>query len=91
MNTMIEIVLEFILLGAIDAIPSKRAPIVLRVLLAIILLTIYVGLVLLLLTAGIQSKNAMLVFVACIVFLLITILIFPKLKRIKKQRYLRRN
>lgn len=85
MNTFIEIVLEFILLGTIDIIPSKRVPIIVRVLLATILLTVYIGLVLLLFIAGIQSKNAMLIAVAGIVFILVSALIFPKLKRIKNK------
>lgn len=85
MNTFIEIVLEFILLGTIDIIPSKRVPIIVRVLLATILLTVYIGLVLLLFIAGVQSKNAMLISVAGIVFILVAALIFPKLKRIKSK------
>jgi len=57
MSTVIEIILEFILLDTIDAIPSKRVPLIARVLLAIILLTVYIGLVLLLFIAGVQSKK----------------------------------
>lgn len=85
MNTIIEIVLEFILLGTIDTIPSKRVPFIIRMLLAVILLTVYVGLVLLLFIAGVQSKNVMLVVVAGVVLFLAAALIFPKLKRIKNK------
>ena len=86
MSTVIEIILEFILLDTIDAIPSKRVPLIARVLLAIILLTVYIGLVLLLFIAGVQSKkNAALVAVAGIVLFLGAALIFPKLKRIKSK------
>lgn len=85
MNTMIEIILEFIFLGTIDAIPSKRVPFIVRVLLATILLSVYMGLVLLLFIAGFQSKNVMLVVVAGVVLFLAAALIFPKLKRIKSK------
>lgn len=85
MSIVIEIILEVILLGTIDAIPSKRVPLIVRVRLAIILLTAYIGLALLMFIAGVQSKNTMLVAVAGIVLFLVAALIFPKLKRIKSK------
>lgn len=86
MNAIVEIILEFILLGTIDTISSKKVPIIARVLLAIILLTFYIGLVLLLCIAGICSKNLMLIVVAGIVLFAVAALVFPKLKQLKRKQ-----
>lgn len=85
MNMIVEVALEFILLGTIDAIPSKKIPMFLRVLLATILLTVYIGLTLLLFVAGIQSKDLKLIFVAGLILFLVAVLILPKVKHIRSK------
>ena len=82
---IIEIVLEFIFLGTIDAMSSKRVPMILRVLVATVLLAIYLGLFTLLLVVGINTKSAMLIVVAFVVLILIAVLVIPKIRQIKKQ------
>ncbi len=82
---IIEIILEFIFLGTIDAMSSKRVPMILRVLVATVLLAIYLGLFTLLLVVGINTGSAMLIVVAFVVLILIAVLVIPKIRQIKKQ------
>ena len=82
---IIEIILEFIFLGTIDAMSSKRVPMILRVLVATVLLAIYLGLFTLLLVVGINTRSAMLTVVAFVVLILIAVLVIPKIRQIKKQ------
>lgn len=82
---IIEIILEFIFLGTIDAMSSKRIPLILRVLVATVLLALYLGLFALLLVIGINTGSAPLVVIAFVVLLLIAVLVIPKIKQIKKR------
>ena len=82
---IIEIILEFIFLGTIDAMSSKRVPLILRVLVATVLLVLYLGLFALLLVVGINTGSATLIVVAFVVLLLIAVLVIPKIKQIKKR------
>ena len=82
---IIEIILEFILLGTIDVMPSKRVPTILRVLVATVLLAIYLGLFALLLVVGIDTGSATLIVIAFVVLILIAFLVIPKIKQIKKR------
>jgi len=82
---IIEIILEFIFLGTIDAMSSKRIPLILRVLVATVLLALYLGLFALLLVVGINTGSATLIVIAFVVLLLIAVLVIPKIKQIKKQ------
>lgn len=82
---IIEIILEFIFLGTIDAMSSKRVPLILRVLVATVLLALYLGLFALLLAVGINTGSATLIVVAFVVLLLIAVLVIPKIKQIKKR------
>ena len=86
MNTILEILLECVLVGTVEVLPSKKVPMVMRVLLAVVLLTLYIGLFALLLTIGIKSGNTMLIVVACIVLIIIAVWVFPKVKKIKKRQ-----
>lgn len=82
---IIEIILEFIFLGTIDAMSSKRIPLILRVLVATVLLALYLGLFALLLVVGINTGSATLIVIAFVVLLLIAVLVIPKIKQIKKR------
>ena len=82
---IIEIILEFIFLGSIDAMSSKQVPLILRVLVATVLLALNLGLFALLLVVGINTGSATLIVVAFVVLLLIAILVIPKIKQIKKR------
>ena len=82
---IIEIILEFIFLGTIDAMSSKRIPLILRVIVATVLLALYLGLFALLLVVGINTGSATLIVIAFVVLLLIAVLVIPKIKQIKKR------
>ena len=82
---IIEIILEFIFLGTIDAMSSKRIPLILRVLVATVLLALYLGLFALLLVVGINTGSATLIVIAFVVLLLIAVLVIPKIKQIMKR------
>ena len=86
MNTILEILLECILVGTAEVLPSKKVSMVMRVLLAVVLLTLYIGLFVLLLTIGIKTGNTVLIAVACMVLIIIAVWIFPKVKKIKKRQ-----
>lgn len=81
----IEFVLEFIFLGTIDSISSKRVPMILRVFGATILVAIYFGLFNLLLIVGINTGNAILIMVAFVVLILVAVIVMSKIRQIKKQ------
>lgn len=82
---IIEIILEVIFLGSIDAMSSKRVPMILRVFAATVLLAIYFGLFTLLLVVGINTGSTMLIVVAFVVLILSAVLVIPKIRQIKKQ------
>lgn len=82
---IIEIILEIIFLGSIDAMSTKQVPVVLRVFAATVLLAIYFGLFALLLVVGINTGSTMLIVVAFVVLILSAVLVIPKIRQIKKQ------
>lgn len=82
---IIEIILEIIFLGSIDAMSTKQVPVVLRVFAATVLLAIYFGLFALLLVVGINTGSTMFIVVAFVVLILSAVLVIPKIRQIKKQ------
>ena len=85
MFSIIEIILEIILLGTIGTTSSKRVPMILRVLVATVLLAIYFGLFALLFVVGINTGSVLLIVIAFVVLILIAILVIPKSRQIKNR------
>lgn len=61
MEIIFEIIFEIIVDGSLNAVSDKKIPLILRILSAIVLLTVYGGLVGLCLFWGIQNKSAILI------------------------------
>lgn len=64
MELIFEIVFEFIVQGSLDAVQDQKVPVIVRILSALILLTVYGGLTALFLSLGIRNKSILLIIIA---------------------------
>ena len=64
MELIFEIVFEFIVQGSLDAVQDQKVPVIVRILSALILLTVYGGLTALFLCLGIRNKSILLIIIA---------------------------
>ena len=63
MELIFEIIFEFIVQGSLDAVQDQKVPVIVRILSALILLTVYGGLTALFLSLGIRNKSILLIII----------------------------
>lgn len=80
---MLDIILEIILNGAIEAVGSKKVPIAFRVTLALILLVFIYGVCGLLIYVGVEASNVALDALGVLLIVVFTVLIILKVKKLK--------
>ena len=85
MPNIFAMILEVVLGGGIETAASEKAPLAVRVVSAILLLTICLGLFTLLLVIGMKSDSIMLVVTAFIVLLSTITLVLLKIRQIRDQ------
>ena len=83
MEIIMEIILDLILEGSVEAASSKKVPLPVRILASVILLAVYGGLIGFLVYIGIHEKK-WLVLVLAAVILIITVLAFCRVYKRRK-------
>ena len=69
MEHVFEIIFDFIVSGAVEGVFERKVPVVIRIIFAAILLTIYLGFSGLLIAAGIRENEKALLILGIIIFL----------------------
>ena len=82
---MLDIIFELILNGAIEAVGSKKVPIVFRIALALVLLIFIYGVCGLLTYVGIETGNTALAVLGVLLLVIFTVLIISKVKNHKQK------
>lgn len=83
MDDLLTLVLEIILEGAAGAAASKKVPLFIRIVLAAVLLTIWLGLCFLLFKAGMDTGRYALVVLSAVIFIVYIVIIAGKIKTMK--------
>ena len=86
MEHMFEIVFEFIMDGAIEGVFERKTPVVIRIVLAAILLTIYLGFSGLLIIEGFREDEKALLIFGIIIFFLFGGAVIYKFLEYKRKR-----
>ena len=81
LDDIIEIILELILDGMIEATGSKKVPMPIRIGLGILLAAIIIGVCGLLLYVGIASGSILLIIISVVLLVAATVWIYSKVKR----------
>lgn len=85
MELIMEILIEIIFEGALESVTEKKFPIFFRVMAAVLLLTVYIGLTGILLYIGINNKSRIVIGIAIALFLTVAIVVVKKYKEINKK------
>lgn len=83
MDFILELVMTIIFEGAVEAVTEKRVPMLIRVLLAILLLSFYLGLVGMFIYLGIRDKSGICMGAAVLLFVLVTAVVVRKYREIR--------
>lgn len=85
MDIMIEIIIEILFEGAMEAVENKWIPKVIRIILAVLLLAFYFGLVGLFFYWGVRERSRLCIVVGMFLLFLVTILGMKIYRGIKKR------
>lgn len=86
MEFVLELILEIILEGSMEATSSRRVPLFLRILLAVLLLGFYGFICFLLLAIGIQQKEPILIFIGFCICALAAYVVIDRIIKIRRRR-----
>ena len=84
-NDIIEVILELVLEGVIEAAGSKSVPMPVRIFLTIIILALLFGVCGLVIGMGISSGNVVLTIIGVGLLLVFTVMGYSKIKKFKKR------
>lgn len=85
MEFIMEILIEIIFEGALESITEKKIPMFFRVMAAVFLLAVYIGLGGILLYIGIINKSGIVIGIAIGLLLLVAVVAVRKYKEIKRK------
>jgi len=83
MDDLLTLVLEIILDGAVSAAASKKVPMIIRIVLAVFLIALWLGLCILLLKAGLGTGRYGLVVLSAVIFAGYIVIVAGKIKKMK--------
>jgi fatty acid desaturase len=86
MEVIFEMLFDLIIDGSIEICGNKKAPFIVRIVTAMILLVIYVGIICSLVYIGALNKQPIVIIVAVVIFALCSILIVKKFCQLKKKK-----
>lgn len=85
LDAIVEIILDIILEGAIEAAGSKKVPLPVRVILAGMIILLSLGVVALVFWIGISRKSTILIFIAAAMLIGFAYLCFSKVRQFKEK------
>jgi len=86
MDFILELLLDIILDGCIEAAEEKRVPVILRIICAALIILFYCGLVCILLFAAIENKSGLMLFITIFIALIFLFALVYKCREIRKNK-----